>query len=151
MKKQRIVLLLLVLYSGLLVKVMVFKDIPMIRLGHLRFSFGGTQTGPANFVPFRSIWPYLSGQGGLLVGGINLLGNIGLLVPVGFLAAYNFGKMRRGILFAFAVGCGLVIEGMQVLLRVGIFDVDDVILNGLGVLLGYWLLVVCRSRLANRV
>jgi cytoskeletal protein CcmA (bactofilin family) len=38
---------------------------------------------------------------------------------------------------AVAVAYGLAIEGMQVLLRVGIFDIDDVILNGLGVMIGY--------------
>jgi hypothetical protein len=35
-----------------------------------------------------------------------------------------------------------VIEGSQVLLHVGIFDIDDVILNGVGVLLGYGLQII---------
>ena len=37
-----------------------------------------------------------------------------------------------------AAAAGLAIEGMQVVLRVGIFDIDDVILNALGVMIGYW-------------
>jgi glycopeptide antibiotics resistance protein len=39
---------------------------------------------------------------------------------------------------ALAIATGLAIEGMQEVLHVGIFDIDDVILNGLGVVIGYW-------------
>jgi glycopeptide antibiotics resistance protein len=47
---------------------------------------------------------------------------------------------------ALAVAVGLAIEGMEVVFRVGIFDIDDVILNALGVMLGY----CANSVFANR-
>lgn len=75
-------------YSALLIKVMVFKDIPLIRIGHLMLNFGGTQSGEANFVPFKTIVPYLFGDKGLIIVGLNLGGNILLLVPVGFLLPF---------------------------------------------------------------
>jgi pectate lyase len=35
---------------------------------------------------------------------------------------------------------------MQVILRVGIFDIDDVILNAFGFMIGYWLFALLRSK-----
>ena len=46
---------------------------------------------------------------------------------------------------AIAVAVGLAMEGMQVVFRVGIFEVDDVILNAFGVIIGYWLLTIFGS------
>jgi glycopeptide antibiotics resistance protein len=130
----------LALYSALLVKVMVFKDIPMIRIGHLMLNFGGTNAeGEPNFVPFKTILSYGMGNKGLLIAGINLVGNVGLLVPVGFLIPLVYRNVTWRKSLALAVMAGLAIEGMQVLFQVGIFDIDDVILNALGVVIGYGL------------
>ncbi|MFM7328554.1 MAG: VanZ family protein, partial [Bacteroidota bacterium] len=137
--KRAILVLLLVLYGLILIKVMVLKDIGVIRIGQLMLSFGGTQAGEANWIPFRTIWPYLLGHKGLLIAGINLIGNIILLVPVGFLASVAVTNLKFRHVMVLALASGFCIEGLQVILQVGIFDIDDVILNGLGVVLGYWL------------
>lgn len=130
--------LLLAGYSALLVKVMVFKDIPLIRVGHLMLNFGGTEAGHApNFVPFATIVPYFFGYKGLIIAGINLVGNVGLLVPVGFLLPFICRSVTWRVSLAIAVGAGLLIEVTQAMLRIGIFDIDDVILNALGVMVGY--------------
>jgi glycopeptide antibiotics resistance protein len=69
---------------------------------------------------------------------INILGNIAAFMPFGFMLPLLSVKYRSfiyvallGILFSLAV------EGLQMLMKVGIFDVDDILLNGLGVILGY--------------
>jgi len=117
---------------------MVFKDVPLIRLDMLKLNFGGTLEGPANLVPFKTIIQYLHAEKGVLIAAINILGNIFLLVPFGFLVSASFSNITwlKKITLAFAVGS--LIEGMQVLLHIGIFDIDDVILNGMGVIVGYW-------------
>lgn len=146
--KQRIVsTFLLIAYSAVLIKVMVYKDVPMIRIGSLMIYFGGSQTGPANLVPFKTILVYLLGEKGLMIGGINLVGNIVLLMPVGFLVPLIFRNITWKKTLAVAVAFGFAIEGLQVLLRVGIFDIDDVILNGLGVMIGYWLFTILAKKL----
>ena len=137
MSKRSFPLVVLLVYVALLFKVMVLKDLPTIHIGHMMFRFGGTQTGPSNFIPFRTISRYGHGGGGWLIAGLNLWGNIGLLVPVGFLLPFVFPNISWKQALIWAVASGLMIEGMQVLLQVGIFDIDDVILNGLGVMLGY--------------
>lgn len=142
MQKRVVALIAFIAYSALLIKVMVFKDIPLIRIGHLMLNFGGTDAnGQANFIPFKTILPYLLGYKGWIIAGINLVGNVGLLVPIGFIAPFIFRNMTWKQSLILAVVSGLAIEGMQVLFQVGIFDIDDVILNALGVIIGYW---VCK-------
>lgn len=139
MHKRLVPTLLLIAYSALLVKVMVFKDVPLIRIGQLMLNFGGTDGGhPANYVPFTTILPYLFGYKGLIIAGINLIGNIALLVPLGFLLPFVYRKMTWKKSLVLGVVAGLAIEMMQTILHVGIFDIDDVILNAFGVMTGYW-------------
>jgi glycopeptide antibiotics resistance protein len=150
MKKRLFSAFILNAYSAFLIKVLVFKDVPPIRIGSLMLNFGGTDAGrPANFLPFKTILSYLLGEKGLIIAGINLGGNIALFVPIGFLVSFVYRKLTWQKSLALAVAVGLAIEGMQVVFRVGIFDIDDVILNALGVMTGYWvftILVIWRCR-----
>jgi len=141
-KRRLLFLMLLVAYSLLLVNVMVFKNLPTIRIGYLMLNFSGTHEAPPNFIPFKTILPYLFGHKGLIIAGINIIGNIILLVPIGFLIPYLLKEMNWKKAILFAVLSGLVIEGLQTILHVGIFDIDDVILNGLGFMIGYWKFLV---------
>jgi glycopeptide antibiotics resistance protein len=113
--------------------------LPVIRIGKMMFNFGGTESGrPPNFVPFKSIFFYLFGNQGWMIVGLNIGGNIALLVPVGFLVPLIYKEMNWKKSLVLAVAVGLAFEVTQVVLQVGIFDIDDVILNGLGVMIGYW-------------
>lgn len=72
---------------------------------------------------------------------INLLANIIVFVPLGFLLPAIEENMRRftKILFiSFIIIIGA--ETLQFILNVGIFDIDDIILNLLGVIIGYFIL-----------
>ena len=138
MTKRLIPLFFLFVYCVILIKIMIFKDVPLIRLGMLKLNFGGTLEGPANFIPFKTIIQYLHADKGVLIAAINILGNIFLLVPFGFLVAASFTNITWLKKITIALAVGSLIEGMQVLLHIGIFDIDDVILNGMGVIVGYW-------------
>jgi glycopeptide antibiotics resistance protein len=138
MKKRIVPFLLLLLYVFILIKVLVLKDLAMVKLGQLRFNFGGTQEGPANLIPFKTILFYLQGHNGFLIGAINVLGNIIALVPLGFLVPFVFEKTNWKKICLLAFASGLSIETIQVILHIGIFDIDDVILNALGVIIGFW-------------
>lgn len=142
-KKQILPIALLVLYCALLIKVIVFKDVPMIRIGHLMFNFGGIESGhEINLVPFKTIGPYLLGYKGWIIAGINLIGNVGLLVPLGVLLSRVYPGMTWKKSLACAVASGLFLETMQTILHIGIFDIDDVILNALGVMIGVWIFLI---------
>ena len=151
MKKNLLPTFILVAYCAILIKVMVFKDIPTIRAGGLMLNFAGTNTGHGpNFVPFKTIVPYLLGWKGWIIAGINLAGNIALLVPIGFLVPFIRRNMTWQTALAIGFASGLSIELMQTVLRVGIFDIDDVILNALGVVLGYWAFAILARWIRER-
>lgn len=141
MMKKTYYVAVLAIYIGLLFKVLVFKDVPLIRIGGLMFNFGGTQEGDPNLIPFKTIWPYLSGEFGLLIGGLNIVGNIIFLIPLGLLLPKVFNRITQQHIFLMALFFCLLIELIQAYFKIGIFDIDDVLLNVLGVMVGYWLAV----------
>jgi glycopeptide antibiotics resistance protein len=79
------------------------------------------------------------GNKGLLITGLNLAGNLALLFPLGFLLPDGFIYLRRAQIFYVAFFMALSIETVQALFKIGIFDVDDVLLNGLGLIGGYFI------------
>jgi glycopeptide antibiotics resistance protein len=135
-RKRPLLTVVLIAYSALLIRLLVFK-IKLLQLGPIRIRLP-QHTGEANFLPLKTILPYLRGERGLLIAFLNVGGNIGLFVPIGFLVPFIYREITWQKALALAVGAGLVIEGMQVAFEVGIFDIDDVILNALGVMTGYW-------------
>lgn len=142
MKNRLLPTILLLAYSTILVKVMVLKDVPMIRMGPIMLNFGGTQHGDPNYIPFKTILPYLLGDNGFLIGALNIGGNIAFLIPIGFLLPFAFAQIDWKKSLVVAVLSGMSIELTQVFLHIGIFDIDDVILNGLGVMVGYWMYIL---------
>ncbi len=102
-----------------------------------------------NVQPLRTIELYLNLDNGVSLSGriINLLGNVIVFAPFGFLLPLlkrNLYAVFR-LLLVSAAGI-LLLEIMQMLLRAGSFDIDDVILNLAGVLLGYLLLRIVYFR-----
>jgi glycopeptide antibiotics resistance protein len=137
MKKRYVHMTLMAAYLFILFKVMVLKDIPEFRIGRTRWRLGGTEEGPPNLMPFSSIRNYLIGRFGLLKAVINLVGNVVLLVPVGYLAAAIQPRMTWKGSMATGLAVSFTIEAIQGVFRLGIFDVDDIILNTLGVMVGH--------------
>ncbi len=69
---------------------------------------------------------------------INLLGNVLLFIPAGWLLSANFKAQRKfSPFFLTCLGSVLLIESAQLFSLLGSFDVDDIILNMAGLLLGY--------------
>lgn len=92
-----------------------------------------------NLVPFRTIYGYLAHPPSKTVALTNLLGNVLAFMPLGFLVPLVFKKIYtiRWILIV-SIGSSFVIELIQLILGVGSLDVDDVLLNLLGGLLGFF-------------
>jgi glycopeptide antibiotics resistance protein len=133
-------------YGALLIRLVVFKLIPVIRIGHLRLRFAGTHTGPGNFIPFKSIVPELSGRGNQLIAMVNFFGNIIPFMPLGLLAPLVVRSISWQKALVLGVLTGLSFEVMEVVFRVGIFDVDDIMLNAFGVMAGYGVFVMFTRR-----
>jgi glycopeptide antibiotics resistance protein len=93
-----------------------------------------------NLIPFKTILPYIGDASYSKVAVKNLLGNIFLFLPFGLLLpAIKPEVDSYKKIFIFSVLFSLFFETTQLLLRIGSFDVDDLILNTLGAMLGYFL------------
>ena len=93
--------------------------------------------GTANFIPFRTIKMYIE-YADRLNSVENLAGNLLVFVPLGFLLPLLSEELRRFsdvLLNAFTFVLG--IEVFQLFSAFGAFDVDDILLNCLGAILGY--------------
>lgn len=102
----------------------------------------------SNFVPFSTIAGYATGNPTWQIALENIFGNILIFLPLGVLLPLlrkSFYSLWRIVLLTFLISLSL--ECVQLFFAIGSFDVDDVILNTLGALIGYvclrlWLIVI---------
>ena len=81
----------------------------------------------------------------------NIVGNVLIFLPFGAILPVLFRRMRNVFLTAGAGALvSLWIETLQLVTRVGSFDVDDILLNTLGALVGYVIFALC-NRIRRRV
>ncbi|SFB61733.1 VanZ like family protein [Cohnella sp. OV330] len=137
--------MLLICYLYALVKVILFKfgevSVPFLgrqllgaleRPGNMLYRWHA-----ANLTPFKSISMYLD-RLSEPYDIVNLFGNIALFVPLGvFVALLTRCGWTGAAVRAF--GVSLALECAQIVFMMGSFDVDDLILNTLGGLIGYGL------------
>ncbi len=89
-----------------------------------------------NMIPFRTISQYLSNtiDVGINIVVINILGNIVLFIPIGFVVGILLKKRYMNILVLIILP--VLIEVIQYITGTGISDIDDFILNFTGELIG---------------
>ena len=111
-------------------------------------------TSNYNLIPFATIRVQLrclsSGRSWLRwYGYSNLLGNIILFIPLGFLLPFVFPRMRSPVKTLLAVAAAItLVEIVQLFTLRGYADIDDLILNLLGAAIGYCIFVIVRKRKA---
>jgi glycopeptide antibiotics resistance protein len=77
---------------------------------------------------------------------VNILGNVFAFAPFGFMLPLLNKKYRKFFLISFlSILFSLSVEVAQMLLKVGIFDVDDILLNTIGGILGYLFFAICNA------
>jgi glycopeptide antibiotics resistance protein len=97
-----------------------------------------------NLIPFSTIYYFLSGKVHFLISFYNLTANIVLFIPYGiFLMMRGFKSSKSEYIYLLLVAIA-VVECLQYITRRGSLDIDDLILNFIGVLLGYLLFPIFR-------
>ena len=96
----------------------------------------------SNFIPFKTIWGYiqalLRGTMNVNIPIKNIFGNLLLFLPMGLYLPCMAKRLRTPGRFAISTFIlPVIIETLQLLLRRGCFDIDDLIMNSLGSLIGY--------------
>ncbi len=129
MKKRIIVFVVLLVYIAIIVKVLVFKN-----------GINFNSHGAINVEPFYTIKNYTLAMKNSNISVkdylYNIIGNIIIFIPFGIVLPYiMFGMKRLNTLFVGFLFV-LLIEGVQFIASLGVFDIDDIILNVTGVMIG---------------
>ena len=111
----------------------------------LYFRPGGANNGSVNLIPLETISYYLTDSVSFLIAFYNLGANIGLFIPFGLYYRYVKSAPSMMQLILISIGSISLIEIIQFLTRRGSLDIDDLILNVLGVVLGYIIFPVFRK------
>lgn len=91
-----------------------------------------------NFVPFKEIFRYNIGSRLFIK---NVIGNIILFLPYGFFASFYLKPKKVWLVVALTFVASLTIETVQ--MSIGrVFDVDDILLNTLGGMIGTYIYLV---------
>lgn len=101
---------------------------------------GNTGSYRYNLTPFKEIRRFIvyREQLGFYSVLVNVIGNIVAFAPFGFVLPIISQRNRRFLNVALlSLELTLTVETLQLLLKVGIFDVDDLLLNTVGGVLGY--------------
>lgn len=141
--------ILFILYLLLLMKVIIFKY-PLEVMRQIAASwkkevFWEGLSG-ANFELFRTIKLYVRHWDNKGINSFgNLIGNIIAFIPLGYLMP-RLHKIFENLFLCMATALLFIlgIELFQLFSAFGIFDVDDILLNGLGTFIGYLCFVLMK-------
>ena len=129
-----------------------YLTIPEI-ISHFTFSYDGPYWNIHNFVPFKTIiyYLFLANEINTNIRVENLAGNIIGFIPFGVilpLLSRKFMSLKKVMLATFCLS--FMFECMQLIFRFGSFDVDDLILNTLGGIVGYLFVKVVVNSVETR-
>ena len=141
---KREALQLLYLFNLAVISRMVFHPMATVdgRVQPLVFDIATAWPLRINLVPFVNLLDYESVTDLLL----NLIGNTAMFIPTGILTPILYKHLRsfkKTVLTGFAIS--LAIEIIQLPFAVRASDVDDLILNTLGVVIGYGIYALVRK------
>lgn len=109
-------------------------------------TFQDSNYGTSNFTPFKEIFRYDIGTHKFTK---NVMGNILLFIPYGFLASYLLKNKKFSVITILTIIASLTIETVQYYIG-RVFDIDDIILNVLGGITGF-LIYIGLDAIKNKV
>jgi len=144
-KKERIlrycIFALFILYIIILLRITLFKQASMYNL----FAAIGASERTISIIPFKSIFDMISSDISLMRILENVLGNIIIFIPFGLLLPIILKKEYKNIVL-----CGIIfsafIEIIQFIFGLGSTDIDDLLLNTIGVIIGYLLFITIKNK-----
>lgn len=144
--KFNIVCSLFIFYVSLIIALTIFP----IPYAH----FNSDYDYKYNFIPFSSIIGAL-GCGSITAMARQLLGNIIMFMPFGFLFPFVFRGIKKrqlntllaGVAFSLSIEAVQAIIGAAISYRYRVVDVDDIILNFAGLVLGCVIFKLCPKKI----
>ena len=116
---EELLSLIFIIYILMVFQVVTYQDV---------ISYGN------NFIPFKEVTRYSFGSELFFK---NVVGNILLFIPYGFFASYYLKLEKKRIAFLLVLVVSIAIECVQLVIG-RCFDVDDILLNIMGGMIGYY-------------
>lgn len=120
---KELLMLIFIIYALCLFHVVTYQDVNF---------------GTNNFIPFKEIFRYDLGTPKFIK---NIIGNIIMFIPFGFFASYFLKSKKISIPLILTIILTTTIETVQYYIG-RVFDIDDIILNIVGGILGYLLFII---------
>ena len=127
--------ILFVLYIGFLFYFLIFSD------WYGREGTGEYHYNLVLFCEIKRFWLYRDVLG--WVSYANLFGNVLIFIPFGFFMPMASRYRSFFLTLFYSFGVSFFVECFQLVTRVGSFDVDDMLLNTLGGVIGYIVFAIC--------
>ena len=141
MKNRKTILVLFIIYSVVMLWLLYGQ-----RIGFVRYEDYLLQLkAKINLIPFRTVNEYIemyNTNAHFLVRHaiINLGGNVGVFIPLGVFLPAIWEKLKRAIsMFICSSAIIIAVEFIQYFTLLGSFDIDDYILNMIGIFMGFLL------------
>lgn len=135
------VLYLFLLVNFVLVKGKLFDRLsPTDYYAYYELNLPKSKNVGLNLVPFQTIKAYYKPENWNpeSTKAANVIGNIVLFMPLGFLLPLVFPKIGKFVtVFLLSLFISVALEGCQYFFQSGVTDIDDVILNTMGGVFGY--------------
>lgn len=135
---KSVVTVIFIMYIAALLKIILFKNISLIQM------FGKyKKMRSVNLIPFKSIFESLavSKRMGIFWSIANVFGNLIVFIPFGYLVPIMWKKaMKFKNILMLSAGLSLFFETFQYITGTGSSDIDDIMLNTMGAIIGYILL-----------
>lgn len=148
MKNKKLIKILFYIYIAFLILFVVLKfDGSFERIISLHNSIIENEKDglrKLNLIPFRTMSPYLRDITETFAFK-NIAANIVIFIPLGlFISSKNPKNVFKALIIC--LGVILSIELIQLFFKIGFFDVDDIILNFTGSLIGLLISILTRKR-----
>ena len=128
-RRKTVFIILLAIYAGALIA--------------FAFFHGTIQEYTYNLVPFAALFAY--GKKSVYL--LQMMVNIAMFIPFGVMLEIAGADVKKSVLTGFILSLG--IEAFQLILMRGVCDIDDLIMNTIGTLIGFLLTTVIK-RLRKR-
>lgn len=128
-------------YLVMLIRIVLFKQVALYNL----FAAIGSMERTINIIPFKSLFDMINNNISVTRILENVLGNIAIFIPFGLLVPI-IQKDKSPKIMLYGLITSAIIEIIQYVFALGSSDIDDLVFNTLGTIIGYVLYKIIRQK-----
>ncbi|HBG5345866.1 TPA: VanZ family protein [Clostridioides difficile] len=132
-------------YILMTIRIILFRDVPIYAIFKGTFRY-------VNLIPFYTIYQFITDSNiDFMRATVNIIENIGIFIPMGFFSPIVFKNSNKRTIIIAIILVSLVFESIQYILALGSSDIDDIILNLLGGIIGIAIYINMNKLFPNNI